>query len=291
MAATPSLLRTTAEAAGVKVKEAIARTARGSTVKVGGWILWTEPDSDEPDTLDFDGAEYAMVWKRKNNDTHRNNEIEQQQQQHAETTSEKQVEIHMETNADNSHKSETIAKQQQTAPEDNNQQEGEEKEEEEGWKKVNNKKEKENKKNNNKNSDNNNQQQLKNAKNAQQTKENKHALNEQTKLPNATEDDTIRTTLCPEAYKMEKNQVIYSNFTQGTTLPKIEAYLRRRGVLSDVQAKVQLFLHCKKYPAAIVTYTDEHTALVNTFLAEGYNLKDGEKDDRRNIYTNCFYGA
>jgi len=72
IAATPALLASTVESEGVDVIEVIARTAPKTDVKIGGWILWAKPDSEQPEVITFDGAEYAMIWSKrgtKRNDT------------------------------------------------------------------------------------------------------------------------------------------------------------------------------------------------------------------------------
>jgi len=115
VAATPSLLVSAAEHAGIQPVEAIAQTAGESSVRFGGWILWTRPTSEEPDLLHFDGAEYAMIWKSKGQRKQLlEKEQPQQLQQQPQESREPQVEH--ETREEISHNSETTPKPTKQAP-------------------------------------------------------------------------------------------------------------------------------------------------------------------------------
>ena len=56
------------EAAGEKsitILKITPRLHRNTTIKIGGWTIWTDLDSPTPDTLHFDGEEYAIIWRSK----------------------------------------------------------------------------------------------------------------------------------------------------------------------------------------------------------------------------------
>jgi len=65
VAASPELLMSAAKDVGVTPLEAIPRTAYASSVRIGGWILWVEPSSQEPELLPFDSEEFAIVWRER----------------------------------------------------------------------------------------------------------------------------------------------------------------------------------------------------------------------------------
>jgi len=201
--------------------------------------------------------------------------------------------------------SETTSHNEVPETQEQQQQDAEQQKEEE-WNKVENKKKtrRGNKKknyNNNKNNTNNNNNNNNNntkdkttlteARNAKETTRNKHILNEETTTNNTLNDTTtVRTNVTPEKYKLEKNQVIYSNFPNGTTRETMISYLTKRGMLDDIQAKTHLYHYCNKYPAAMVTYSSETTALARTMIAEYGNLEYGQTNDKRKIYIHCHYG-
>jgi len=163
---------------------------------------------------------------------------------------------------------------------------------EEGWKDVKNKK-----KNNKKNTNNNKKTEhppeaanLRNARSGKEAKLNQMILNLETTKEDESYPTTVKTTEKPGDYKLKKEQVIFSNFPENTSLFAMESFLKRRGLLRDVNARIQMFLCCRKFSGLLVTYSDEETAITHTIMAGNQQLRYKHGDRTKKIDINCFHG-
>ena len=65
IAATCALLAEAAMTADIDVLEVTAKKAPRSSVKVGGYIIWASLQTKQPEHINFDGAEYRLIWSDK----------------------------------------------------------------------------------------------------------------------------------------------------------------------------------------------------------------------------------
>ena len=65
VAATEAHLEEVAGEKGIATVKIAPRLHRNTTIKIGGWSIWTDLDCPTPDTLHFDGEEYAILWRSK----------------------------------------------------------------------------------------------------------------------------------------------------------------------------------------------------------------------------------
>ena len=130
---------------------------------------------------------------------------------------------------------------------------------------------------------------LRNAKNANETKANKHALNETTRGDTKKKSPIIRENNLSDI-TVKKNQVLFYNFPQDTPIVSMLAFLNQRGI--DATSSTCSLVSMKRdLPAVMVDFDDADAAYVQTILAHDrkyrYELGDG---DRYDIFARCIFG-
>ena len=63
VAATEHDLETAATERGINIIKITPRLYKETAIKVGGWTIWGDMDSAMPDTVCFDGEEFAVLWR------------------------------------------------------------------------------------------------------------------------------------------------------------------------------------------------------------------------------------
>ena len=63
VAATEHDLETAATERGINVLKITPRLYKETAIEVGGWTIWCDMDLTMPDTVCFDGEEYAVFWR------------------------------------------------------------------------------------------------------------------------------------------------------------------------------------------------------------------------------------
>ena len=253
VAATKAHLEQAAGDKSVNIQKITPRLHKNTTIKTGGWTIWTDLDSPTPSTLHFDGEEYAVIWrgKRTNTNTTNNNTNE--------TTPGPDPPI--------ATRRPDVATEANTEPTVSNPTDEGEGDGDEGMTKVDSKgakkrrRKKLEKKNGNANANNNNNN---NRKTTTKDTANRDA---------AIEEEEFQETDAVEQMHLGKSDALFFNFPRGTGSASIKTFLKTREVKwSECRFFKEQYRGGEKR-AVVVTLASPREALEAVYLCEERKYK------------------
>ena len=291
VAASPAELAVALKEIGLNPLSIQARTLQNTKIRTGGWSVYVQPDSAEPDIVPFDEVDYAIVWgRRRNNHSTANTETATgdniaigddptDKRKNAEGDTAENT-----TNTSNTdHEANKTPNETNTTTDNNNTHTKEISDEiaaglgNEEFSKVKSKKQKKK------------ERQLKEAKSTRHVKENQHTLNERLRgIPR--KDRMIRHNSPLASYEPEPYQVIYTGFPKDTTITAMRNYIASHGIFPVCS---QLLTCPRTGPTILVSFTDTESALVQTILANSDDRPFYEHvdDDGHSISTRGHFGS